>query len=152
ERGNVFPVAFLPVDRSSDFEFAEPFHERYVSLRRRLFGRSAIVSYALEALTAHKALVFDTTDNTFKVAPGFDPATAEVTSADVLLAVQELNRTGFVDDYTGANKEPFPGWATYEQQHPKGEPWPYTDEKWTYKIKAAGHGIADSLAKVRAAS
>lgn len=152
ERGSVFPVAFLPVDRSSAFEFAEPFHERYVSLRRRLFGRSAIVSYALEALTKASALVFCVESNQFKVSADFDAAAATVTPADVLLAVGELNRTGFIDAYTGANGDRFSAWAAQEQTGVPGEPWPYDDPARRGKIKAAGHGVSDGLQAIRAAS
>lgn len=152
ERGNVFPVAFLPVDRSSKFEFAEPFHERYVSLRRRLFGRSAIVGNVLEALTTHKALLYDSNACAFKVAAGFEPVEAGVTSADVLLAINELNRTGFIDAYTGENQDDFQQWAEQEERISKGEPWPYGSGDWNSKVKAAGHGISDALARIRSAA
>lgn len=150
DRGNVFPVAFFPVDRSSKYEFAEPFHERYVSLRKRLFGRSAIVGYTLEVLTKARALVFCCDSLLFKVTMGFDPKTAETTAADVILALKELNRTGFIDAYTGANAEQFAAWAEKERQGNPGEPWVYSTDGAPGKIKAAGHGIADPLQAVRA--
>ncbi len=150
ERGSVFPIAFLPVDRSSAFEFAEPFHERYVSLRRRLFGRSAIVGYALEALTARRALLFDADKCRFKIASNFDAAEAGVASSDVLLAVGEMNRTGFVDAYTGGNTEAFKAWADQESRGVSGAPWPYAGSDWNQKVKAAGHGTEDFLADIRA--
>ncbi len=150
ERGSVFPVAFIPVDRSSPFEFAEPFHERYVSLRRRLFGRSAIVGFALEALTARQALLFDPGMNQFKVAADFNAADSGVASSDVLLAVQELNRTGFIDAYTGDNAATFKAWAEQETAGTDGTSWPYAGSDWNQKIKAAGHGVEDPLEKIRA--
>lgn len=150
ERGHTFPVAFFPVDRSSEFEFKEPFHERYVSLRRRLFGRSAIVGYVLEVLTAHRALLFSPDNCLFGISAGFDPVNAEVSSADVLLAVDELNRTGFVDAYTGTNAKAFSFWKTHEEDLGEGAPWPYSDPALNNKIKASGHGQTDSLDRVRA--
>lgn len=152
ERGSVFPVAFFPVDRSNAFEFAEPFHERYLSLRRRLFGRSAIVGFALEALTGRQALLFDPKSCQFKIAADFHPADAGVSSSDVLLAVQELNRTGFVDAYTGENVKQFEAWAVQENAGVSGLPWPYEGSDWNQKIKAAGHGTDDALQKIRAGS
>lgn len=150
ERGSVFPVAFLPIDRSSKHEFAEPFHERYVTLRRRFFGRSAIVCYPLEALTKAKALLFCTESLRFMVAETFSAADAEISAADVLLAVDELNRTGFMDAYIGDNAQQFAGWVQRERNGQPGEPWPYDDSTRRGKIKAAGHGLDDPLKAVRA--
>jgi len=150
ERGAVFPVAFFPVDRSSAFEFQQPFHERYVSLRRRFFGRSAICGYVLEALTRHNSLLFDTADCRFKITYDFDPEAADVSSADVLLAIHELNRTGFIDAFIGANKDTFASWTDHENRNTTGQGWPYDAENWNQKIKAAGHSTHDFLAKIRA--
>lgn len=123
ERGTTFPVAFLPIDRSSDLEFSGPFAERYVSLRRRLFGRTAILAHALEALTRARALLFDCKRNTFCIASDYVPDPAGISASDLLLAVRELNRTGFVDAWTGSNRELFAGWQDAEERAGSGPPW-----------------------------
>lgn len=144
ERGATFPVAFLPIDRTSEFEFAPPFHERYVSLRRRLFGRTSILAYANEALTAAKALLFDTKANRFVIAAEFDASNHGVAAADVLLAIQELNRTGFVDAFTGENEKLFADWVEHEQGH-TAQAWPFESEKIRARTKEL-----DYLQSVRA--
>ncbi|MCX7716809.1 MAG: phosphodiester glycosidase family protein [Candidatus Sumerlaeaceae bacterium] len=121
ERGITFPVAFLPIDRSCPIEFLGPFRERYVSLRRRLFGRTAILAFVNETLTARDALLFDTRSNCFGVAEGFDAESAGVQPRDVALALHELNRTAFVDAYTGDNAVLFAAWLTREEQACDGE-------------------------------
>ena len=114
ERGAVFPVAFLPVDRQGPLEFEPPFRERYVSLRRRFFGRTAILAYLNEAMTRSRALLFDTVENHFMLDAAFDPEAHGVTGQDVAMALDELNRTAFVDAHTGANKELFASWHAKE--------------------------------------
>ena len=114
ERGATFPVAFMPVDRTNPAEFAGPFRERYVSLRRRLFGRTAIVAHICESLTRSRALFFDRGGNRFVVAAGFDPAPHGITGADVRLGIGELNRCAFVDAYIRENRDLFAGWRGAE--------------------------------------
>ncbi|MGI8905146.1 MAG: phosphodiester glycosidase family protein [Candidatus Sumerlaeaceae bacterium] len=143
ERGETFPVAFLPIDRSSRFEFAAPFHERYVSLRRRLFGRTSILAYVIEILTRAEALLFDRRSNSFVVGVGFEPGLYEVAAADVLLAVRELNRTGFVDAFTAENEKVFAGWRELEKSH-SAAVWPFND--------TAQETVSDAGPKIRAES
>jgi len=145
ERGATFPVAFLPIDRSSRFEYAAPFEERYVSLRRRLFGRTSILAYVIEQLCRARALCFDSPRSSFRVAAGFDPKAHAVASSDVLLAIQELNRTGWVDGYIGGNREVFPQWESSEAHHQR-QPWPYA--AGSEKIHAGTKG-EDYLETVR---
>ena len=114
ERGATFPVAFMPIDRTNPAEFAGPFRERYVSLRRRLFGRTAIVAHICESLTRSRALFLDRQANRFVVAAGFDPAVHGITGADVRLGIGELNRCAFVDAYIRENRELFAGWRGSE--------------------------------------
>lgn len=152
ERGATFPVAFLPIDRSNPHEFAPPFAERYVSLRRRLFGRTAILSYAIEALTRARALLFDTRLNRFCVASSFVPRPETVAGVDVLLAIRELNRTGFVDAYMGTNREMFAAWRQKEEAGTPGEPSPYGSDggAGAGAGKIRSHGTPDDyLASVR---
>lgn len=151
ERGAVFPVAFLPVDRSSKYEFQPPFHERYVTLRRRLFGRTAIVSFILEELAKGDYLVFDAAANSFKITNSYDIEQSQLQSVDVLLGLAELNRTGWVDAYTGDNVDRFAEWRELEEQLEYGDAWPYGEENWNRKVSASGHGDSDPLAKVRCA-
>ncbi|MBX7246554.1 MAG: phosphodiester glycosidase family protein [Candidatus Sumerlaeaceae bacterium] len=122
ERGVTFPVAFLPVDRANAGEFRGPFRERYVSLRRRLFGRTAIVGYHIEILTKARALYFDRGRNLFRVAHSFDPKAHHAAESDLALAVAELNRTGFVDAYTRENAQMFAAWRVHEEQGTSGAP------------------------------
>ncbi len=114
ERGATFPVAFLPVDRAAPCEFEGPFRERYVSMNRRFFGRTAILAHLNEVLTRNRALFLDTRENCFCIAADFEPAAHDVTVADVRLSLDELNRTGFVDAFTGQNRETFAGWRERE--------------------------------------
>jgi hypothetical protein len=123
ERGITFPVAFLPVDRACPIEFSGPFRERYVSLRRRLFGRTAILAFVNEILTGEGVLLFDATGNRFGVAWDFDPERAGLPPRDVVLALYELNRTAFVDAFTGENAALFAAWLAQEEQGKAGEPF-----------------------------
>jgi hypothetical protein len=148
ERGSTFPVAFLPIDRTSAYEFAPPFHERYVSLRRRLFGRTSILAFVNEALTSARALLFDTVENAFRVAADFDAAAHHVAAADVLLAIRELNRTAFVDAYIGSNEERFAAWREFDGKR-AAEPWPFGEEGGSTKIPAGTKG-QDFLLSARA--
>lgn len=121
ERGSVFPVAFYPIDRDNPLEFLEPFRERYVTLRRRLFGRTAIMAFLVESITGAGALLFDVKACAFRLAPGYShPVLPE---SDVALALYELNRTAFVDAYMGENALRFSAWREEEGQKPVGEPW-----------------------------
>lgn len=153
ERGATFPVVFLPIDRSSRYEFAEPFVERYVSLRRRMMGRSSILAYINEALTGHKALLFDRNLQKFCIAADFDPQSVQVAASDVLLAVQELNRTAFPDAYIGTNAETFSTWKEHDGERP-AQPWPYGEpevdgSRVSLKIRSNTKS-EDYLASVRA--
>lgn len=117
ERGSTFPVAFLPIDRSTPLEFVAPFHERTLEGgKRKIFGRSAILAYALEKLTAAKALLFDLKRQTFCVSREFVPAGHDLADADICLAIGEMNRSGFVDAYMGANRETFAAWRQSEAE------------------------------------
>lgn len=107
ERGRTFPVAFLPIDRNQPSEFEPPFRERYVSLRRRLFGRTSILAYVLEALTRARALFFDTARSRFVVNNDEPVPEIVVSAADIKIAIEELNRTAFPDAFTGDNRELF---------------------------------------------
>lgn len=152
ERGSVFPIAFYPVDRTAKMEYEPPFRERYVSLRRRYFGRSAIMAFVLEFLTKHKGLVFSAKENRFCVADGFETVNHKEdempSGADILLVIDELNRTGFVDAYIGANKEAFPNWTAFQEQEIIGAPSPYSPDI-ALKIKSGVHGEGDYLQRVR---
>lgn len=130
ERGIVFPVAFLPIDRTWPGEFRGPFRERYVSLRRRLFGRTSIIAHYIEILTRQKALLFDVPSSRFGVSSQFESEQAAIPADDLALALHELNRTGFVDAWTGANRDLFASWADREASAGPGNPWappPTTD-------------------------
>ena len=154
ERGSTFPVGFVPIDRSSRYEFAPPFHERYVSLRRRLFGRTAILAYTNEILTNARALLFDTHSSKFVVSQEFQPALYEIAAADVLLTLAELNRTAFVDAFTGENEKLFAGWSEFDSGR-AAERWPFNDSSLDtvseVSIKIHAHTKAqDFLQSVRA--
>jgi hypothetical protein len=135
ERGQTFPVAFLPIERSHPREFHEPFHERYVSLRRRLLGRTSILAYVLESLTRARALYVDPRTGGYLVHQSYDPAKAEwpTTAADVALALDELERTGWIDCHTGANAELFSEVPSVSDVRP----WPF-GPGWSNKIRARG--------------
>lgn len=104
ERGATFPVAFLPVDRSWKGECLEPFRCLNVSESRQLYGRTAILAYLLEEITRARALCFDRRKQEFALASGL---AATLPAEWVALALTELNRSGFIDAYTGDNRELF---------------------------------------------
>ena len=115
ERGSTFPVAFLPIDRSNPDEFAPPFRERYVSLRRRFFGRTAIMAYIVESITKSRALFLHKPTLRFVVGSNFKPEGHGLTLADIELALGELDRCAFVDSSTGENREIFGSWRDREK-------------------------------------
>lgn len=115
QRGRTFPVAFIPIDRSWSGEFVDPWHCRWIALRRRLFGRSSLMGYMCEALTGEKALWFDLENLTFKMTSDFDPTAFGLEHRDFLLCLYELNRTGFVDAYMGENVNLFANWKEHEE-------------------------------------
>jgi hypothetical protein len=115
QRGRTFPVAFYPIDRSWPGEFEGLWHSRWVSLRRRLFGRTSLMAYMSEALTAAKALWFDTETQRFVADATFQPELSGLTWEDYRLYLFELNRTGFVDAYIGENANIFSKWKTEEK-------------------------------------
>lgn len=124
QRGRTFPVAFVPIDRTWVGEFLEPWHSRWIALRRRLFGRSSLMGYMCEALTAKKALWFDLETLSFKMTSDFDPKAFGLEPRDFLLCLYELNRTGFVDAYTGENANLFSNWKEQERLTPgSSRPW-----------------------------
>ncbi len=116
QRGRTFPVAFYPVDRTWPNEFAGLWHSRWVSLRRRLFGRTSLMAYMSEALTRAKALFFDLQCLRFVVDRSFEPQASGLSWADYRLYLYELNRTGFVDAYIGENADIFAKWKESEEQ------------------------------------
>lgn len=123
ERGRTFPVAFLPIDRSWPGEFIGLWRSRWVSLRRRLYGRTSLLAYMCEALTKAKALWFDTLQLRFVVDKSFTPERFGLSWSDFALALYELDRTAFVDAYTGTNAELFSAWRQREQSGPAAQPW-----------------------------
>lgn len=140
QRGVTFPVAFLPIERHHPREFEEPFRERFVTLRRRLFGRTALVGYALESLTREKALWIDTQTGRYHIHPDYNPQSASwpCSAVDMVIALEELERTGWVDRYTGDNRTRFattPQIGLDEQGEPRA--WPYGNGRGL-KIKAKG--------------
>ncbi|AXA35723.1 MAG: phosphodiester glycosidase family protein [Candidatus Hydrogenedentota bacterium] len=129
ERGQTFPVAFLPCDRSWKGEFAPPFRERWISLHRRVFGRTSILAYVCEALTSSKALFWDPQKNTFNISDKFQPECWGLEWADVKLTLYELSRTAFVDAYIGENAHLFSQWRELEAQDQQGRPWCESEAK-----------------------
>jgi hypothetical protein len=123
QRGKTFPVAFLPIDRSWTGEFEGIWHGRWVSLRRRLFGRTSLMAYMCEALTKGKSLWFDCEKLEFCIADSFDPQQAGLAWEDFGLCLYELNRTAFVDSYTGDNAKLFAKWKSAEQRQEANLPW-----------------------------
>ncbi|NLD61846.1 phosphodiester glycosidase family protein [Candidatus Sumerlaeota bacterium] len=121
QRGVVFPVAFMPIDRSWNGEFRAPFKERWINAHRKIYGRSAILAWVNEALTNAKALLFNIDKCVFGVAKDFSAEAHGLEDADVDLALSELNRCGFVDSYIGANKEKFAKWAESETALGRGK-------------------------------
>lgn len=114
ERGSVFPVAFLPIDRTWPGEFQPPFREREILPHRRVFGRSSILAFFVEALTGGRGLYFDCEANRFVVTEAFAASGHELSDDDIALTISELNRTAFVDAYTGENSTRFSTWAETE--------------------------------------
>ena len=153
QRGVVFPVAFLPIDRACPIEFAPPFRQRWVSLRRCLHGRTAILAHANEILTARRALLFDLSTSRFVIAADFQPEAAGLTRADAALAIFELNRTGFVDSHTGDNREIFAEWRRREDSATaRGAAW--SAESWEaegvyHECVAGPDADRDSMVRIR---
>jgi len=141
QRGRTFPVAFLPIDRSWSGEFESPWHSRWISLRRRFFGRSTLMAHMCECLTAAKALWFDLESLRFVQAASFDPATAGLESADFHLCLYELNRTAFVDAYIGENATVFSAWAANENGAPAPQPW--SDEHYRALVNNGEQYVVD---------
>ncbi len=120
ERGSTFPVAFLPIDRSNPHEFAPPFRERYISLRRRFFGRTAIMAYIVESISKSRALFLHRLTGRFVVGDQYNPKDHGLTLADIEIALGELNRCAFVDSSIGENRGLFAAWREREQNLGEG--------------------------------
>lgn len=120
ERGAVFPVAFLPIDRTNPMELEPPFAIRQIAPNRSLIGRTAILAFITETLTQAGALYFDRANCLFCVADHFDRTL--LSTDDIRLGILELVRTGFIDAYTGDNKDYFSSWPNNEASYAPN-PW-----------------------------
>ncbi len=125
QRGHTFPVAFLPIDRSWSGEYVSPWDSRWVSLHRKIYGRTSLMAYMCEALTGVRALWFDRENLSFVVDRCFDPKPSGLAWGDYQLCLFELNRTAFVDAYSGDNANIFSCWREAEEggKLPRA-PWP----------------------------
>jgi hypothetical protein len=147
QRGKTFPVAFVPVDRTWPGEFTGCWHHRWISLHRKIFGRTSLLAWMCEALTGARALWFDTTEGQFVVADTFDPSASGLQWGDYNLCLFELNRTAFVDAYTGDNANMFTQWRAQESD-PSTQPQPWSDDL----SQSPGDGPAEAYVRSHTAA
>ncbi len=121
QRGQVFPIAFLPIDRAWSGEFLPPFKERWVNANKRYHGRTSLLAWVAEILTTEKALLFNREKCLFVVSKDFVPDNFGLEPGDLDITLSELNRTAFVDAYILKNAEVFAAWKAREERLGRGD-------------------------------